>query len=249
MATTLGGIPFLKKDSPTDAPRRRRRSHPTHATACGNAPLHLCRKQRPSPWHQDPGPRVILHGRWFLGAEKSNHHSRQYHASSGPPQKTEFFFKTNAAVSRHPARGPAKASNAEVTGQSAAGTGVTVGVFEGGLAVITPASARKQHTNRQSSFGPTCRHVYSPEAGPGATISTLEKGYPLLQYEGVASIRLSLVAWQTTPDPTMWMATGLPRGQERQYTPRWRQWVRTPTGKCQTPRCTNQTPGTGPSYS
>jgi hypothetical protein len=117
-------------------------------------------------------------------------------------------------VSRHPARDPAKASSAEVTGQSAAGTGVADGVTEGGLAVITPASARKQHTNRQSSFGPTCRLVSSPVAGPGATVSTLEMGYPLLQYEGDVSMRLSLIAWRTTQDPTTRMALGPPRGRE-----------------------------------
>jgi hypothetical protein len=77
-------------------------------------------------------------------------------------------------------RGPVKASSAEVTGQSAEGTDVAVGVFEGGLAVITTASARKQHANRQSNFGPTCRLVSSPEAGPGATVGTLNQGYPLL---------------------------------------------------------------------
>jgi hypothetical protein len=65
---------------------------------------------------------------------------------------------------------------------------------EGGLAVIMPASARKPHTNRQSSFGPTYRLVSSPEAGPGANVNTLEMGYPLLHYEGAVSMRLSLVA-------------------------------------------------------
>jgi hypothetical protein len=50
---------------------------------------------------------------------------------------------------------------------------MTVGVTEGGLAVITIASAQKQRANRQSDFGPTCRLVSSPEAGPGATVSTL----------------------------------------------------------------------------
>jgi hypothetical protein len=150
-------------------------------------------------------------------------------------------FKTNAAVSRHPARGPAKASSAEVTSQSAAGASVAVGVFEGRLAVISPASAQKQRANRQSSFGPTCRLVSSPEAGPRATVSTLEQGYPLLQYEGALSMRLSLVAWRTVPDPTTWTVTGPPRGQERRYTPSWRQWVRTPTGKCRTPGCTART--------
>jgi hypothetical protein len=51
---------------------------------------------------------------------------------------------------------------------------VAVGVTEGGLAVIMPASTHKQRGNRQSSFGPTCKLVSSPKAGPGATVSTLE---------------------------------------------------------------------------
>jgi hypothetical protein len=75
-------------------------------------------------------------------------------------------------------------------GQSAAGIGVAVGVAKGGLAVITLATTRKQHPNRQSSFGPTYRLVSSPEAGPRATVSTLEMGYPLLQYEGAMSMQI-----------------------------------------------------------
>jgi hypothetical protein len=51
-------------------------------------------------------------------------------------------LKTNAAVSRHPVCGPAKPSSAEATGQLAARTEVVVGVTEGGLAVITSASAK-----------------------------------------------------------------------------------------------------------
>jgi hypothetical protein len=65
----------------------------------------------------------------------------------------------------------------------------------GGLAVITSASAWKQRANRQSSFGPTCRLVSSPEVGPGATVGTLKQGYPLLQYEDAVPAWLSLVAW------------------------------------------------------
>jgi hypothetical protein len=53
------------------------------------APLHLRRKQQTSLWHGGPGPRVILLGRRFLGAEKSNRRSRQYRVSLSPPQKTE----------------------------------------------------------------------------------------------------------------------------------------------------------------
>jgi hypothetical protein len=75
------------------------------------------------------------------------------------------------------------------------GTDVAVGMTEGGLAVITSANARKRRANRQSSFGPTCRLVSSPEVGPGATVGTLKQGYPLLQYEDAVPVRLSLVAW------------------------------------------------------
>jgi hypothetical protein len=57
---------------------------------------------------------------------------------------------------------------------------VAVDVTEDGLAVIMTASARKQCANRRSNFGPTCRLVSSPEAGPGATVGTLNQGYPLL---------------------------------------------------------------------
>jgi hypothetical protein len=38
-------------------------------------------------------------------------------------------------------------------------------------------------TASQSDFGPTCRLVSSPKAGPVATVGTLNQGYPLLQYE------------------------------------------------------------------
>jgi hypothetical protein len=71
---------------------------------------------------------------------------------------------------------------------------VAVDVTEDGLAVITTASARKQRANHRSSFGPTCRLVSSPEAGLGATVGTLNQGYPSLQYEDTVPARLSLVA-------------------------------------------------------
>jgi hypothetical protein len=73
-------------------------------------------------------------------------------------------------------------------GQSAVGTGVTIGVTEGGSTEITTASAQKQRANRQSNFGPTCRLVPSLEAGPRATVSTMDQGYPLLQYEDTVQV-------------------------------------------------------------
>jgi hypothetical protein len=71
---------------------------------------------------------------------------------------------------------------------------VAVDVTEGVLTVIMSASARKRRANRRSSFGPTCRLVPSPEAGLGATVGTLNQGYPLLQYEGMVPVRQSLLA-------------------------------------------------------
>jgi hypothetical protein len=69
--------------------------------------------------------------------------------------------------------GPTMALSAEVTGQSTMGTGVAVGVTIGGPAVIASTGTQEQQANRQSDFGPTCRLVSSPEAGPGATVGTL----------------------------------------------------------------------------
>jgi hypothetical protein len=165
-----------------------------HATAYESAPLRPRRNRQPSLWHGGLDPRVILLGRRYLRTEKSHRRSRQYHASPGPPQKTEKInFQIQCSDSRHPAHGP-KPLSVEVIGQSAAGTGMAVGVSKGGPAVITPTGTQKQRANRQSNFGPTCRLVSSPEAGPGATIGTLNQGYPLLQYEGTVPVRRSLAA-------------------------------------------------------
>jgi hypothetical protein len=96
--------------------------------------------------------------------------------------------------SRHPMHGPTKPLSAEVTGQSPAGAGVAVGMTKGGPAAITRMGAQKQRINQQPDFGPTCRLVSSPEAGPRATVGTLNQGYPLLQYGGVVPVRRSLAA-------------------------------------------------------
>jgi hypothetical protein len=69
------------------------------------------------------------------------------------------------------------------------GIGVAVGMTIGGPTVIASTGAQEQQANRLSSFSPTCRLASSPEAGPGATVSTLNQGYLLLQYEGVVHVR------------------------------------------------------------
>ena len=83
-------------------------------------------------------------------------------------------FQNQCSDSRHPAHGPTKALSAEVMGQSAVGTGVVVSVTMGGPTVIASTGAQEQRANRQSNFGPTCRLASSPEAGPGATVGTLD---------------------------------------------------------------------------
>jgi hypothetical protein len=111
--------------------------------------------------------------------------------------------------------GPTKILSAEVMGQSAAGTGMAVGVTMGGPAIIASTGTQGQRANRQSDFSPPCRLVSSPEAGPGATVGTLNQGYPLLQYEDAVPVRHSLAARRTTPDLTTWAAQGAPRGEKR----------------------------------
>jgi hypothetical protein len=69
---------------------------------------------------------------------------------------------------------------------------VVVGVTMDGPAVSASTGAQEQRANRQSNFGPTCRLASSPEAGPGATVGTLDQGYLLLQYEDAVPVRRSL---------------------------------------------------------
>jgi hypothetical protein len=162
---------------------QRRRTAAQEACYCPMV-VHLLRlrcNQRSNLWHGGPCPHVMHLARRFLGAEKSHRRSRQCRVSSRPSQKTEKLnFQNQCNDSRHPAHGPTKPLSAEVTGQSVAGTGVAVGVTMGGPVVITPTGAQKQRANRQPNFGPTCRLVPSPEAGPRATVGTLNQGYPLL---------------------------------------------------------------------
>jgi hypothetical protein len=163
------------------------------ATTCGSALLRLRQNQQPSPWHKGSGPRVILLGRRFLGAEKSHRRSRQYRSSSGLPQKTEKVnFQNQCSGIEAPRAWPNETIKYGIHGS------VSRGDRRGSWreqTVITTASARKQRANRQSNFGPTCRLVPSPEVGPRATVGTLNQGYPLLQYEGTVPVRQSLTAW------------------------------------------------------
>jgi hypothetical protein len=105
-----------------------------------------------------------------------------------------------------------------VMGQSTMAIGTAVGVVIGGPAVIAATGAQKQRSNRQSDSGPTRRLASSPEVGPGATVGTLNQGYPLLQHEDTAPVRRLLATWRTAPDPTRWAGQRVPRGKERRHT-------------------------------
>jgi hypothetical protein len=209
---------YALPSSPQPAIKKANRHTRSVQPPCGYSPFHLHRNQRSrrrtaaqgtcnrptvvrpvgfdrwsNLWHGGPGPHDMHPVRRFLSAEKLHRRSCQYRVSSGPSQKVEKINSQNqCSDSRQPAHGPTKALNAEVMGQSAAGTGVVVGVTIGGSAVIASTGMQEQRANRQSSFGPTCRLTSSPEAGLGATVSTLNQGYPLLQYEGATPVRRSL---------------------------------------------------------
>jgi hypothetical protein len=99
------------------------------------------------------------------------------------------------------------------------GIGVAVGIAIGGPVVIAATGAQEQRSNHQSDSGPTCRLASSPKAGPGATVGTLNQGYPLLQHEDAAPMRRLLATRETAPDPTVWAGQRAPLGKERQHIP------------------------------
>jgi hypothetical protein len=167
----LFALPSSPQPAVKEANRRTRSMQPPR----GCAPLQLRYNRWSNLWHGGPGPHVMHPARRFLGAGKSHRRSRQYHAPSRPSQKTKKInFQNRCSNSRHPAHGPTKTLSTEVTGQLATGAGVAVGVTIGGPAVTASTGAQEQRADRQSNSGPTCRHAPSPEAGPGATVGTLD---------------------------------------------------------------------------
>jgi hypothetical protein len=82
-------------------------------------------------------------------AENSHRRSRQCHVFSGPSQKTEKInFQNQCSDSRHPTHGPTVTLSTKVTGQSAVGIGVEVGMTIGGPAVIASTGEQEQQANR-----------------------------------------------------------------------------------------------------
>jgi hypothetical protein len=191
-----------------EPPRRKRTTDPRLCAPSASL--------RPVVQYGGPGPHVMQPARQLLSAEKPHRCPRQYHVSSGPSRKTEkISFQNQCSDSRHHAHGPIVTLSMKVTGQSTAGTGMVVGVTIGGPAIIASTSAQEQQANRQSDSGPTYRLVSSTEAGSGAIVSTLNQGYPLLQYKDVVHVRRLLAARRTAPDPITWAGLGAPRGKER----------------------------------
>jgi hypothetical protein len=80
------------------------------------------------------------------------------------------------------------------------GTGVTVGMDIGGSVVIAPACPQEQQADHQSGSSPTCRLATSPEAGPGATVSTLNQGYLLLLHKGAVAGERLKTTWRMAPN-------------------------------------------------
>jgi hypothetical protein len=104
-----------------------------------------------------------------------------------------------------------------VTGQPAVRIGTIVGVVISGPIVIAATGARKQRSSHQTDSGLTCRLASSPEAGPGATVGTLNQGYSLLQHKGIAPMRRLLAARRTAPNSTERAGQRAPHGEERHH--------------------------------
>jgi hypothetical protein len=175
---------------------------------------------------------------------------RQYCAPLGPSQRTKKVnFQNQCSGIEAPRTWPSKTIKCGDHGSVSRGDKRDSWRDRRRTGSNCVSKCTEARVNRQSSFGPTCRFISSPEADPGATVGTLNQGYPFLQCEGAESMRLPLVTWQTTPDPATWAAPGPPCGRRRRYTPWCQQWVRTPTRKCRTPRYTARTSGQGPCHS
>jgi hypothetical protein len=96
-----------------------------------------------------PGPHVMQPARRLPGAEKSHRRSRQCHVFSGPSRKTKkISYQNQCNDSRHPTHGPTVTLSTKVTGQSAVGIGVAVGMTIGGTTVIASTGAQEEQANR-----------------------------------------------------------------------------------------------------
>jgi hypothetical protein len=103
---------------------------------------------QPAVRHGGLGPHVMQPARRLLGAEKSHRRSHECHVFSGPSRKTEkISFQNQCSDSRHPAHGPTVTLCTKVTGQSAVGIGVAVGMTLGRPTVIVSTGAQEQQAN------------------------------------------------------------------------------------------------------
>jgi hypothetical protein len=101
------------------------------------------------------GPRPTCHAPGVPVTRCRKVAPRQYRVSVGPSQKTEKIkFHTPSSDSRHPAHGPTKTLSTEITGRSAEGIGVAVGVTIGGPTVIASTSAQGSRPIANQTLAP-----------------------------------------------------------------------------------------------
>jgi hypothetical protein len=103
--------------------------------------------------------------------QRSRTAARANAASPRAIAKTEkISFQNQCSDSRHRAHDPTKTLSAEVTGLSAVGTGVAVGVTMGGPTVIASAGAQGQQANQTlappASLYPPLRQARGPLSVP-----------------------------------------------------------------------------------
>jgi hypothetical protein len=103
---------------------------------------------QPAVQHGGPGSHVMQPARRLPDAKRSRRRPRQCYVFSGPSRKTEkISFQNQCSDSRHPAHGPTMTLSTMVTGQSAVGIGVAVGMAIGGPSVIAPTGVQEQQAN------------------------------------------------------------------------------------------------------
>jgi hypothetical protein len=162
-----------------EPPRRKRTTAPRLCT-----PSALLKS---AVQHGGPGPHVMQPVRRLLGAEKSHRRLRQCRVPSGPHRRLKKFSEPvqrleaprawpNSDI-KYKGHGPVSRGNGCGSRRRAGSNCINRRTGTGG--------------NRQSDSGPTCRLAPSPEVGLGATVSTLNQGYPLLQNKDTA--------WRTVP--------------------------------------------------
>jgi hypothetical protein len=163
-----------------------------------------------------PRPTCHATGAPVTECRKTHHRLRQCHIFSGPSRKSErISFSEPVQQLEAPRAWPN--SDIKYDGHGPVSHGNRRGSrHDHRRAGCNCANGRIGAAGQpQIKLWPTCRLASSPEVGPGATVGTLNRGYPLLQYEDAAPAQHFWSTRRMAPDLTTWVGLRAPRGKER----------------------------------